>query len=155
MRAAAALVAVVSAGACTTNEARGDDREGHRDPIAPAAEAASPGAAHATGSSDLPKPQAMTAAEVASLGEVPCRWRMTRAGDPVLAYAPGPDGHATVKLDGELVTLPTTAPGTFAAGGLEVIIDVVEEHEDDELRVADLVLRVPGKAHGFRGYTDC
>ena len=84
-----------------------------------------------------------------------CAMRMTEVAKPSLVYEEGV--RATIKLNGKLVTLPSSGAGRYGDAGLSIELRPVDRQGNAGLTGQEMVLMLPGAADelGFRGYRDC
>ncbi len=144
---------------CNSNTAPGNDKEAQLDSPAKAvaqADAASALAGIATGAI---QPETMTPADIASLGGNAgrCLFSMTEVGFPSMVYGGGTNA-ATVRLNGKLITLPSSGEGKYTGGGLSVAVRPVDAKAGrGERREAEMVIMLPGAKDelGYRGFSMC
>ena len=154
-----ALAAASALAACNSNTAPGNDQEAERE--APAEAAPQMGASEALSgiATGTIQPETMTDADVASLGGLDgrCTLRLTEVGLPSLLYG-GEAREATIKLNGKLITLPSTGENLYRDGGLSVRFRPVDEEAGrGGRREAEMIVMLPGAEDelGFRGYEVC
>lgn len=148
----------VALGACNENTAVGNDREAQLEPAPVPAAIVQAGPALANVATGMIKPETMSDADIQALGgrRGRCAVVLTEVAFPSFLYVP--DGPGAIKLNGKLIILPQTEVGRFAAGGLIVILQPVDDEEGDAGLQAMEMIVVPPEAEdeiGYSGYVQC
>ncbi len=157
MRYSALAALPLALAACNQNTSPGPDREAQVDPApTPAPQAAAAEALDGIATEAIAV-ETMTDADLAALGQLAgkCRIVLTEVGLPSLSFEPGI--RATIKLNGKLITLPTSGASSYADGGLEVRLRPIEGEGDAGLPEEEMIVMLPGAKDelGFRGYRRC
>jgi hypothetical protein len=151
-----AVVALPLSG-CNRNTAIGNDREAQMDHAPMPAPVMTPQAALRNIATELIKPETMSEADIAALGGLVgrCVIRLTEVAFPSFVYEPGVAG--TIKVNGKLVTLPSTGVNRFAQGGLGVTLQPLEEEGDAGLQGMNMILMPPEAKEevGYSGFVQC
>lgn len=157
MKYLAILVAPLALAACNQNTSAGADREAQVDPAPTPAPQVSAAQALSGIAIEAVAVETMTDADIAALGQLAgkCRIVLTEVAKPSLSFEPGI--RATIKLNGKLVTLPSSGASSYADGGLEVRLRPVDEEGDAGLPAEEMIVLLPGAKDelGYRGYRQC
>tara|TARA_R110002072_G_scaffold15856_31_gene62875 strand:- start:13400 stop:13900 length:501 start_codon:yes stop_codon:yes gene_type:complete len=158
MRAVTLLAALaLPLAACNQNTAVGNDREAQLEPAPTPAPIVGAEAALQNVATEIIKPETMTDADIAALGGVEgrCVVRLTEVAFPSLVYEPG--GSGAIKLNGKLISLPSTGTSEFADGGLSVALRPLDDAGNAGLQGMEMIVVPPGAQDelGYRGYVQC
>lgn len=81
--------------------------------------------------------------------------RLTEVAKPSLVYEQGL--RATIKLNGKLITVPSSGAGQYGDAGLSITLRPLDQMGSAGLPAEQMVLMLPGAEGelGLSGYRDC